>query len=268
MNESPEEAAAPLPPTLTAPAAWRTIDFISDLHLSPDTPKGVQAWADYLIGTTADAVFILGDLFEAWVGDDSRHEGFEADCAAVLVRAAAKRVIAFMAGNRDFLLGDDMLEACGVLHLQDPTVLSAFDQRVLLAHGDAWCTGDTAYQQFRRQVRNPAWQAQVLSKSLAERRLYASHMRSESERQMASHTGSWFDVDSAIALRFMTGAQTPTLIHGHTHRPGSNALVLGFVRHVLSDWELDHSLHARAEVLRWQGGEFRRITPGEALSAA
>lgn len=268
MNESTEEAAASLPPTLTAPAAWRTIDFISDLHLSPDTPIGVRAWADYLIGTTADAVFILGDLFEVWIGDDSRHEGFEADCADVLTRAAAKRKLAFMAGNRDFMLGDDMLRACGMSRLQDPTVLSAFGQRVLLAHGDAWCTGDVAYQHFRRQVRNPAWQVQVLMKSLAERRLYASHMRSESERQMASHTGDWFDVDSAAALRFMTGAQTPTLIHGHTHRPGSNALAPGFARHVLSDWELDDSPSPRAEVLRWQGGEFRRIAPGQALAAA
>ncbi len=268
MNESTEEAAVPLPPTLTAPAAWRTIDFISDLHLSPDTPKGVRAWADYLSGTTADAVFILGDLFEAWIGDDSRHEGFEADCADVLTRAAAKRVVGFMSGNRDFLVGDEMLKACAVMRLQDPTVLHAFGQRVLLAHGDAWCTGDVAYQKFRRQVRNPAWQAQVLTKSLAERRLYASHMRSESERQMASHTGDWFDVDSATALRFMTCAQTPTLIHGHTHRPGSNALATGFVRHVLSDWELDHGTSPRAEVLRWQGGEFRRFTPGKALAAA
>lgn len=268
MNESREATATPLPPTFTAPAAWRSIDFISDLHLAPDTPKGVQAWADYLIGTTADAVFILGDLFEVWVGDDSRHEGFEADCAGVLSRAATQRSITFMPGNRDFLLGDEMLQACGVLRLQDPTVLSAFGQRVLLAHGDAWCTGDVAYQQFRRQVRNPAWQTQVLAKSLAERRLYASHMRSESERQMAAHSGDWFDVDSATAVQFMTRAQTPTLIHGHTHRPGSNAIAPGFVRHVLTDWELDNDTPARAEVLRWQGGEFNRITPGEALAAA
>ena len=268
MNESPDAADAAALPTLVAPATWHTIDFISDLHLAPDTPNSVRAWADYLTGTTADAVFILGDLFEVWVGDDSRHEGFEAECSGVLMRAASKRVIAFMAGNRDFLIGDEMLRACGMLRLQDPTVLSAFGQRVLLAHGDAWCTGDIVYQQFRHQVRDPAWQAQVLSKSLAERRLYASHMRSESERQMTSRTGDWFDVDSATALRFMTGASTPTLIHGHTHRPGSNALAPGFMRHVLSDWGLDHGTQARAEVLRWQGGEFERIAPGESRAAA
>lgn len=268
MNESLEALAAP--PTLIAPAAWRTIDFISDLHLAEDTPNGVSAWADYLHGSSADAVFILGDLFEVWVGDDARHEGFEARCAEVLTLAATKRAIAFMAGNRDFLLGDDMLSACGVLRLQDPTVLSAFGQRVLLTHGDAWCVADVDYQQFRRQVRDPAWQAQVLAQPLPDRRLFARHMRSESERRMAAHSGAWFDVDSATALGVMTTAQTPTLIHGHTHRPGSHALAPGFVRHVLSDWALDHGSHGeapRAEVLRWQSGGFTRLAPAQALAA-
>ena len=262
-------AGTPVPPTFTAPAAWRTIDFISDLHLAEDTPNGVQAWADYLDGTTADAVFILGDLFEVWVGDDSRHEGFEARCAQVLTNAASKHSLAFMAGNRDFLLGDEMLEACGISRLQDPTVLVAFGQRVLLVHGDAWCIGDLAYQQFRRHVRDPAWQTQVLAKSLSERRQYARQMRSESERQMADHMGEGFDVDGPTALRWMTATQTPTLIHGHTHRPGSIALAPGFVRHVLSDWDLDrhHGNAPRAEVLRWQGGEFVRLAPSEALAA-
>jgi len=256
------------PPTLTAPAAWRTIDFISDLHLAEDTPKAVQAWSDYLEGTSADAIFILGDLFEVWVGDDSRHEGFEARCTKVLTRAAAKRTVAFMAGNRDFLLGDEMLQDCGVLRLQDPTGLQAFGQRVLLSHGDAWCVADVDYQQFRRQVRDPAWQARVLAQALPERRLFARHMRSESERRTAAHSGEGFDVDSATAVFWMTAAQAPILIHGHTHRPGSNALAPGFVRHVLSDWDLDHGNTARAEVLRWHDGAFTRLTPREALAVA
>ena len=267
MSESPASITATLP-TLTAPSAWRTIDFISDLHLAEDTPNGVQAWADYLLGTSADAVFILGDLFEVWIGDDSRHEGFEARCTAVLARASAKRTIAFMAGNRDFLLGDEMLQACGLVRLQDPSVLSAFGQRVMLSHGDAWCLADVAYQHFRRQVRDPAWQARVLAQALPERRLFARHIRSESERRMAVHSGEGFDVDSATALRWMAAAQAPTLVHGHTHRPGSNALAPGFVRHVLSDWELDHGSAARAEVLRWHDGDFTRLAPNEALAAA
>ena len=274
MSESPAtvaEAGATAEPAatvFTAPAYWRSIDFISDLHLAEDTPTAVQAWAHYLHGTPADAVFILGDLFEVWVGDDARHEGFEAMCAEVLKRASAKRTLGFMAGNRDFLLGAEMLGACGVLRLQDPTVLCAFGQRVMLTHGDAWCVADVAYQQFRRQVRDPAWQAMVLAKPLPERRLFARHLRSESERRLAAHSGAWFDVDTPTALEWMRAAQTPTLIHGHTHRPGSNALAPGFVRHVLSDWELDPTPDqpaprsaARAEVLRWQGGEFTRLSP-------
>ena len=277
-------AGALVAATLTAPASWRSIDFISDLHLAEDTPNGVRLWSDYLNRTAADAVFILGDLFEVWVGDDARHEGFEAMCTDVLARASAKRRIAFMAGNRDFLLGDEMLRACGVSRLADPTVLVAFGQRVLLSHGDAWCVDDVAYQQFRRQVRDPAWQAGVLAKPLPERRLFARHLRSESERRLAAHRGAGFDVDTPTALQWMTAARTPTLIHGHTHRPGSNVLAPGFVRHVLSDWELDpradsggdhgkdhgndHGRAARAQVLRWQAGGFTRLAPSDALTVA
>ena len=267
MNESFAPVAAFDAPTLVAPAAWRSIDFISDLHLAEDTPNGVQAWTDYLDGTSADAVFILGDLFDVWVGDDSRHEGFEARCAAVLARASSKRAIAFMAGNRDFLLGDEMLQACGVLRLHDPTVLSAFGRRVLLTHGDAWCVADAPYQQFRRRVRDPVWQAQALAQSLPQRRAVAQHMRSESERHLASRTGPWVDVDSPTALHVMCTAQTPTLIHGHTHRPGSDTLASGFVRHVLSDWDLDHTGESRAELLRWQGGDFMRLPLSQARAA-
>ena len=256
-------APAPAHSTWTAPLHWRVIDFISDLHLAENTPNAVQAWADYLLNTTADAVVILGDLFEVWVGDDSRHEGFEARCSAVLAQAAAQKTIGFMAGNRDFLLGDEMLQACGVLRLADPTVLVAFGQRVLLTHGDAWCVDDVAYQAFRLQVRDPAWQANVLAQPLAQRRLFARHLRSESERAMAGHVGATFDVDPATALLSMDAAQAPTLIHGHTHRPGSNALASGRIRHVLSDWELDAADAAhpeRAEVLRWDGDCFARLT--------
>jgi UDP-2,3-diacylglucosamine hydrolase len=253
---------------LVAPPSWRCIDFISDLHLAEDTPRAFAAWRDYLLGTRAEAVFILGDLFEAWVGDDARHEGFEARGAAVLTEAAARRSLFFMVGNRDFLVGAEMLAACGVVGLDDPTVLSAFDERVLLTHGDAWCLADVAYQAFRRQVRDPAWQAQVLARPLAERRLMARSLRSESERLAAEQQGEWFDVDAPTAMRWMTEADTPTLVHGHTHRPETGALAPGLLRHVLSDWDLDHAGAPRAEVLRWQrGGRWVRLTPAQAIAS-
>jgi UDP-2,3-diacylglucosamine hydrolase len=251
-----------------APPTWRCIDFISDLHLAENTPRAFSMWSEYLLHSSADAVFILGDLFEAWVGDDARHQGFESRAAAVLTEAAARRSVAFMIGNRDFLLGHEMLAACGIRALPDPTVLIAFGERVLLSHGDAWCIADVDYQMYRRQVRDPAWQAQVLVRSLAERHELARNMRSESERMAAEHAGAWFDVDRTTALRWMAAARTPTLVHGHTHRPATEALAPGFIRHVLSDWDLDHGSVSRAEVLRWRPGHWSRLGPTGSLVQA
>jgi UDP-2,3-diacylglucosamine hydrolase len=252
-----------------APADWRRIDFISDLHLAEDTPNAFAAWREYLLATDADAVFILGDLFEAWVGDDARHEGFEARGAAVLAEAALRTKLFFMVGNRDFLLGREMLEACGVEGLPDPTVLAAYGERVLLTHGDAWCLGDEPYQRFRTQVRAPAWQAQVLARPLAERRTMARSLRSESERLAAEHTGPWHDIDAPTAIEAMTIHAAPTLVHGHTHRPETAALAPGFMRHVLSDWDLDHATTPpRAEALRWEPGRWTRLAPSAAAGVA
>jgi UDP-2,3-diacylglucosamine hydrolase len=249
-----------------APDAWTSIDFISDLHLAEDTPRSFEAWADHLLSTPADAVFILGDLFEVWVGDDSRHAGFEARCADVLANAAATRTIAFMAGNRDFLVGGEMLKACGVMALPDPTVLVAFGERLMLSHGDALCLADVDYQQFRRQVRSDEWRSTFLSRPLAERRELARHIRAESEMRKTANAGApWYDVDSGTAVRWMHEAGTPTLVHGHTHRPGSEAMAPGFIRHVLSDWDLDHA--ERAEVLRLRRGGLSRVAPSRRAAA-
>lgn len=254
---------------MLAPAAWRAIDFISDLHLTEETPRAFALWSDYLRNTVADAVFILGDLFEAWVGDDARFEGFEARSAAVLADAASRRRIAFMVGNRDFLLGDAMLKACGVLALTDATVLCAFGERVLLSHGDAMCIGDEPYQEFRRVVRSDAWQRDFLARPLTERRTMARALRAESERRKATQpAGSWIDVDAATALETMRAADAATLIHGHTHRPGSETLAAGQERHVLSDWDLDHAPVPRADVLRLQATGITRMTPAEAMNVA
>jgi UDP-2,3-diacylglucosamine hydrolase len=251
---------------VVAPPEWRCIDFISDLHLADDTPRTFAAWRDYLLNTQADAVFILGDLFEVWVGDDARFEGIAAAGAAVLTAAASRRPMAFMIGNRDFLLGREMLDACGVRSLADPTVLCAFDQRTLLTHGDAWCLADTDYQQFRAQVRDPAWQARVLAMPLAERRVLARSIRSESERKAAEHLGDWADVDAPTALEWLRAKQSDVMVHGHTHRPASEPLAPGFMRHVLSDWDLDHATPPRAQVLRWSAAGWARMSPDEAAA--
>lgn len=265
----PARAALPAFGVLVAPPTWQTLDFISDLHLAEDTPKAFEAWSAYLNDTTADAVFILGDLFEVWVGDDARTHGFEARCSAVLAAAAQRRRISFMAGNRDFLVGPTMLQACGVTPLTDPTVLAAFGERVLLSHGDELCVADTAYQAFRAQVRSPAWQGDFLARPQDERRAIARHIREQSEqRKRTQATDAWVDVDPASALDWLRAAHATTLVHGHTHRPGSALLAPGHLRHVLSDWELDHGPAPRAEVLRWTPGGFTRIAPGAARPGA
>jgi UDP-2,3-diacylglucosamine hydrolase len=240
---------------------WRCIDFISDLHLGADTPRTFEAWAKYLCNTTAEAVFILGDLFEVWVGDDARFHGFEARCAEVLSEASQHRRIKFMAGNRDFLVGKEMLKACGVTALPDPCVLLAFDQRVLLTHGDELCLADTDYQQFRAMVRCPQWQAQFLAQPLEARQRYARDVRAHSDMRKKDRRSpaEWADVDFPAALAWLKEAGATTLIHGHTHRPATQPLDASHLRHVLSDWDLDHPPH-RAEVLRWTTAGFNRLS--------
>ena len=234
-----------------APAHATAIDFISDLHLSEQAPRTFERWARYLRDTPASAVFILGDLFEVWVGDDARHAGFEARCAAVLTEAATQRTLAFMRGNRDFLVGAELLRDCGVRALDDPTVLLAFGQRLLLSHGDALCLDDHEYQSFRTLVRGAAWQRDFLARPLEERQRLARQMRDHSEqRKRGMAVEDWVDLDKPTTLRWMREARTPTLIHGHTHRPAREELAAGFVREVLSDWDCDGDSPPRAEVLR------------------
>jgi UDP-2,3-diacylglucosamine hydrolase len=256
------------PGTFVAPAHWRAIDLLSDLHLSQNTPRVFEAWAAHLRHTDADAVFILGDLFEVWIGDDMAECGFEARCAEVLAAAAAERTVGFMAGNRDFLVGDALLEANGVVRLADPTVVVAFGERVLLSHGDALCIDDVPYQRYRAVVRRTGLQRAFAALPFAARRAIGSALRRRSGRREPRQHGGFVDVDDEAALAWMRGAETPTLIHGHTHAPASHDLAPGTVRHVLSDWELDGSSKPRAEILRWSASGFERIAPRTAGRAA
>ncbi|MCH8178481.1 MAG: UDP-2,3-diacylglucosamine diphosphatase [Proteobacteria bacterium] len=260
--------AFPGAPTLTAPPSWRCIDFISDIHLHEGLPRTTAALADYLSQTPADALFILGDLFEAWVGDDMRAEPREAECLRMLRDAARHRPVFIMVGNRDFLLSSDFLADCGATALHDPSVLEAFGQRALLMHGDELCLADTDYLRFRAQVRQPAWQQAFLAQPLAARLAQARQMREASQAhqqtQHARHEGTRYaDVDEACARDWLLAAQADVLIHGHTHQPATEPFA-GAVRHVLSDWHLDQNLEhphgaPRAEALRWQALGFSRV---------
>ena len=243
-------APTPAFPLLQADPAWRRIDLLSDVHLHADLPRTFAAWRDHLLGTPADAVLMLGDLFEVWVGDDARHGGFEGSCLAVLREASRRRWLGFLPGNRDFLVGDAMLADAGVQRLADPTVLQAFGARWLLTHGDALCLADTAYQRFRAQVRGPAWQAHFLAQPLDERQRQARAMRDASQQhQAAMPPEQWSDVDDTAAADWLAQADAPAMIHGHTHRPAAHTLPGGRHRHVLGDWDFD-STPPRARALR------------------
>ncbi|MDO9003179.1 MAG: UDP-2,3-diacylglucosamine diphosphatase [Aquabacterium sp.] len=250
----------PAADTLNAPPSWRCIDFVSDLHLHAGLPRTASALARYLQDTPADAVLIMGDLFEAWVGDDMRHAGFEADCTAFLAEAGQRLHLGLMVGNRDFLLGHDMVAACHAHALADPTILTAFGQQVLLTHGDALCLADQAYLRFRAQVRQPAWRDAFLAKPLTDRLMVARQMREASAAHQHQQTpDNWADVDEAAAGAWMQAAHTPVLVHGHTHRPKTAAFgIPGGTRHVLSDWDLDGA-HPRCEVLRLSAQGFERV---------
>ncbi|TAK89815.1 MAG: UDP-2,3-diacylglucosamine diphosphatase [Aquabacterium sp.] len=250
----------PEPETLNAPPSWRCIDFISDLHLHEELPRTTQALADYLASTPADAVLMLGDIFEAWVGDDMRTQAYEASCVRFLADAGQRMHLGMMAGNRDFLLSQDMLAACHAHRLADPTVLHAFGQNILLIHGDELCLADADYLRFRQQVRNPAWQSAFLSHPLEARLTQARQMREASQaKQQRQAPETWADVDESAAAQWMRSSGSTTLIHGHTHRPADEAFgTQGGMRHVLSDWDLDHG-HPRAEVLRLTAQGFERI---------
>jgi UDP-2,3-diacylglucosamine hydrolase len=219
-------------------------------------------------GSTADAVVILGDLFEFWPGSDATQMHFEGRCIDVLRIAARSRTVALMVGNRDFLLTPALLQDIGVLPLSDPTLLHAWQQRVLLSHGDALCLADVAYQQFRAWTRNPATQADFLARPLAERVKLGAGIRhaSEAGRRQAPPAGGWADLDPRAAVACLQAAAATRLLHGHTHRPGPSMLAPGFEREVLSDWDLDDE-PTRAEVLRLCPSGLTRLAPEAAVQA-
>ena len=258
---------------LLAPSRWTCVDFISDIHLQASDALTFQAWSHYLHHTTADAVFILGDLFEVWVGDDvlSLEAGFERQCADVLRAASARLDVYILHGNRDFLIGAALMAACGCTWLEDASVLTFAGQRWLLVHGDAQCLDDTDYMQFRAQVRSPAWQRDFLAKPLVERIALARGIRAQSEARKRSDA-VYADVDFEAATDLLNTANARTMVHGHTHRPAKHALGAGRERLVLSDWDLC-AQPPRAEVLRlrlsgppdtMQGFTLERIPPSMA----
>ncbi len=233
---------------MIAPSDWRMVDFLSDVHLDASEVATFNAWANHLNTTPANALFILGDLFEVWIGDDTQ-DPFHLQCMEVL-RTTAKRIpVFFMCGNRDFLVGSYWLQFTDVQGLQDPCVLELAKQKVLLSHGDALCIDDTDYMTFRQQVRSNAWQEAFLAKPLSERQQIAKDLRTQSKARQQTQT-DYVDVDTNTARVWLHENNCKLLIHGHTHRPATHDLGDGLSRMVLSDWEA-LATPPRLEVLRW-----------------
>lgn len=230
--------------------------FISDLHLDAERPHITALFGQFLDGEArdADALYILGDLFEAWVGDDDPSDvgAFVADRLRALAEAGVP--VYFIRGNRDFLLGNDYARRAGMSILPDPAVVMLDGVPTLIGHGDKLCTDDHAYQQFRAQTREPSWRAQFLSQPLTARLAFARQARAASKARygelvtagMADTIG---DVAPATVQDWFKRYGIRRMIHGHTHRPAVHDEGGGKTRIVLGDW------YEQASVLRVGSGK-------------
>ena len=231
---------------IAAPPHWQTADFISDLHLQASEPQTLAGLEHYLAHTPAQALFILGDLFEVWVGDDALQSpiGIEHAVADLLHRASARLDVFIMCGNRDFLMGEALTAGLGANLLPEQVLVTIAGRTMLLSHGDEYCTDDVAYQQFRTMVRNPAWQSGFLAKSIPERLTLAAQARGESMVANQTKSSEIMDVNADAVAAAIRAHNVSLIVHGHTHRPGRNVLTVDgnrCERWVLPDWDCDVS---------------------------
>lgn len=217
--------------------------FISDLHLSPDLPRvsaGFLALLENIRG--ADALYVLGDLFEAWVGDDHRDDYNNHVLAAFRALSDSGTTLYFVHGNRDFLLGQGFAGATGGTLLPESQVIDLYGETVLLMHGDQLCTLDEKFMAFRTQSRDPAWQGAMLANPLEQRLMIAQMWRMQSRANNANKAENIMDVTPAEVERVLRESGAPVLLHGHTHRPQVHELRVdgrAARRVVLGDWRED-----------------------------
>ncbi len=239
------------------------IHFISDLHLSADRPALTAVFERYLDGPARAAarLYILGDLFEYWAGDDDLDDPLGTRVAARLAALADTGcAVFFMPGNRDFLLGADFARRARLEILAEPTLIALGNHAALLCHGDSLCTDDLAYQAFRQQVRNPAWQAQFLAQPLAARKEIIAGVRMKSEEAKSGKAAAIMDVNADAVATLLRTYAFPRLIHGHTHRPADHRVEVdghACERLVLADWREENGAGS-GEVLVWADGALSR----------
>lgn len=234
------------------------IHFLSDLHLSPRCPGVTNLFLGYLAGLArqAQALYILGDLFEAWIGDDDETPYSHSIVAALKATCAAGVSVHIQHGNRDFLLGQRFADNSGASLLPDPCLIELSGRPFLLSHGDSLCTDDLEYMAFRRQVRDPEWQKAFLAQPLSERRALAALLRQQSEQNKQYRQGMPTDLNPLATDQFIRHHGPATFIHGHTHQPATHYhLIDGLTveRWVLADWHDDGG-----EVLIWDGNHLAR----------
>ena len=215
--------------------------FVSDLHLDGALPAAIDQFEVFLQGPArgADALYILGDLFESWVGDDDDDPQRSRVCNALRALADAGIPCYVCHGNRDFLLAAGFEQRTGCRIIADPTIIDLYGERVLLTHGDALCTGDRAYQRLRSVVRAAPWQRRFLRLKLATRRLLADAARAGSQAHTGMAAPEIMDASEAAVAAVLRASQVRILIHGHTHRPGIHEFALDSVparRYVLGAW--------------------------------
>ncbi|HFD79888.1 MAG TPA: UDP-2,3-diacylglucosamine diphosphatase [Gammaproteobacteria bacterium] len=241
--------------------------FISDLHLHPSRPEIIDCFLDFLAswGGRAGTLYILGDLFEAWIGDDQPEAAYQAVKAALRDFTERGTAVRFLHGNRDFLVGTRFAAETGCTLLDEPARIDLYGTATLLMHGDALCTGDEDYQELRRRFRDPRWQQQVLQLPVERRLAMAREARELSVLAAQERDQRISDVDPGEVRRIMEQHQVRLLIHGHTHRPGSHRLQCNgasATRIVLGDWYRNGSvLVAEPEGLELQHHDCAQRVP-------
>lgn len=218
-------------------------------------PRTTQAFFNFLHQHAVHTrqLYLLGDIFEAWAGDDDLDDPYHQQVVGELKKISAAGVEVFwMAGNRDFLVGTRFADATGIKLLPDPYVATIAGRLLVLTHGDAYCTDDTAYMQFRAQVRQPEWQQSFLALPLAQRKAIVDQLRTGSREAQRDKSYDIMDVNQEAIADLFRASTSATMIHGHTHRPAKHDYQIddaARVRYVLSDWDLDHATAERGDWL-------------------